>query len=79
MSHETIRMSSVKNPTKRFDEVIRRIEDSFDVTKGDKAFLSPFLNSEVLDFKMTNTIGWVIIIDDLDCSFLSSKRGSPQE
>ena len=74
VSHEATCMTSVENPAERFGEVIGRIEDTFDVTKGNMAVLLPILDGEMLYFKMTDSISGMIVVDDLDGSFVVFKK-----
>ena len=50
MSHEAARVACVENPAERFCEIIGRIEDTFDMTKGNMAFLLPIYNSSEEEF-----------------------------
>ena len=55
-------VSSMEDPSKGFGEVIRGIENTCDMSEGDKAFLLPFLDGEVLNFKMTNMFRRMMVI-----------------
>ena len=70
VSHKAARVACVENPAERFCEIIGRIEDTLDVTEGNMALLFPILDGEVLNFQMTDSIGGMIVVDDLDCRFV---------
>ena len=72
--HEATCMASVENPAERFGEVIGRIEDTFDMTKGNMAFLLPILNGEMLYLEMTDSVSGMIVVDDLDGSLVVFKK-----
>ena len=74
VSHKAARVACVENPAERFCEIIGRIEDTFDVTKGNMAVLLPILDGEVLYLEMTDSISGMVIVDDLDGSFVVFKK-----
>ena len=74
VSHKATRMAGMENPTERFGQVIGRIEDTFDMTKGNMAFLLPILNGKMLYLEMTDSVSGMIVVDDLDCSFIVFKK-----
>ena len=72
--HKATFMAGMKNPAERFGQVIGRIEDTFDVTKGNMAFLLPILYGEMLYFEMTDSVRRMIVVDDLDGGFIVFKE-----
>lgn len=49
MSHEPATVSCMKNPTKRFSEVIGRVDDTRDMFHDDVTSIFPVLNGKELD------------------------------
>jgi len=65
VTHDATRMASMENPAKGLGEVIRRIDDAWDVAHDNVASLLPVLNSKVLDINVTRTLGRNTSIDHL--------------
>ena len=47
VAHETARVANMEDPTQRFCEIIRRVDDSWDVVHDNVAGILPILNSKV--------------------------------
>ena len=74
MSHKATCMTGVKNPAERFGQVVGRIENTFDMMKGNMAFLLPILYGKMLYFEMTDSVCRMIVVDDLDGGFIVFKE-----
>jgi len=66
VTHDASRMVSMENPKQGLREVIRRIDDSWDVAHDNVASLLPILNGKVLDINVTGTLSKNTSINHLD-------------
>ena len=65
VSHDTRTMTSMKNITKGYSEVIRRIDNPRNVFHDDITVFMLILNNEIPDNDMPGLVGWrCILIDD---------------
>ena len=53
MSHETMSMSFVENPTKRFSKIITGVDNARDVSHDEVTFILPILNGKMLNVDMS--------------------------
>lgn len=63
MTHKPMTMAKMKNPSKRFPQIIGRIKDTRDVMQNDVAIIFPLLNIEKLYCNVTRVISGNTCID----------------
>jgi len=66
VTHNASRMASMENPAQGLREVIRRIDDTWDVAHDNVASLLPILNGKVLDINVMRTLSRNTSINHLD-------------
>ena len=80
--HQSTSMTGVEDPAETFGEIVRRIDYTGDVAKGDVAIGFPILDSEVLDrskdqMQIDPKIAVQMVgLESVDfCTFFSCRRG----
>ena len=76
MSHQSTSLAGVEDPAETFGEIVRRIDYTRDVAKGDVAIGFPILDGEVLDSNVSGTFCWNTSVDHLDGRFVVAVQWS---
>ena len=58
MSHHATSMASKKNPSERFAKIVRRVNNSRDVTHPDLLVVGPILDREMLYIDVSSAFRW---------------------
>ena len=73
MSHHATSMASKKNPSERFAKIVRRVDNSRDVTHLDLLVVGPILDRKMLYIDVSSAFRWDAAIDHQDCSCIVFK------
>ena len=66
MTHKTTAVARVKNPSKWLRQVIRYINNSWDMAHDNVTLFTPILDGKVLNINMTGSLSRDTIIDHID-------------
>ena len=76
MAHTATGMPIMKHPTKGFRQIITGIDNAGAMTQDDVTLVSPFLNSEMLDFNVACTWSGPILVDHGNRGLIVNEKGS---
>ena len=78
MAHKPASMASMKDPTEGLSEIIRRVEDTWDMVQHDMTSFLPILNGKMLYGNMTSSVSGLAGINHFDSGIviLIKNRGA---
>ena len=76
MAHQAAAVACMKDPTKRFGEIVRRIKDTGDEGEDDVAVVFPILNREMLDQNLTGAISGDASVDHFNRGLVVTVQNS---